>query len=70
MQFTNNPLKDKKGKLSSTRILVFLIILNALAMGWVTLFTSGHIGAIAIVTSISGVASGWKLLKDKDEKNE
>lgn len=70
MRSLNNPFNDKTGKTSITRLLACFLIVNAIAMGWATLLKGNTYDAIAIISSVTSIASGWKLIKDNEERKE
>ena len=62
--------KDDNGKLSSTRLVVVSMVGYAMALAAYTLHEEGSAAAIAVFSSISGIAAGWKMIQKNQEKKE
>ncbi len=62
--------KDHKGNNSIMRLAFAWLIVNATFMGWFVLtFGSGDVGAAAaIFGTVSGVATGLKIMQNQQEK--
>ena len=59
---------DNQGNPSSTRIIVAALVAYAMAMGVIAMLNEGHVACIAVVTSITGLAAGWKLGQNAQER--
>lgn len=64
---SNGFFQDSEGNFSITRAVFAFMILNAVAMGWVTLIAEGHIAALTLLSGVSSVAIGLKLGQNVQE---
>jgi hypothetical protein len=61
-------LQDSKGNSSIMRLAFAWLMVNATAMGWYALVSSGVAEAATIFGTISGVATGLKIMQNQQEK--
>lgn len=61
--------QDSNGNFSIMRVAFAWLMVNATAMAWFTLLTTEGVGAAAaIFGTISGVATGLKIMQNNQEK--
>jgi hypothetical protein len=59
--------KDDTGNYSSTRLIVVGIVLYAMCISAYTVTVEGSAAAIAVFSSMTGIAAGWKLMQKGQE---
>ena len=68
MAWIKSFFSDNQGNFSITRAIFAIMILNAIAMGWVVLLNDGgHIAVLTLVSGISSVGVGLKFGQNVSE---
>ena len=61
---------DSQGNFSAMRVAFIWLMLNATFMGWYALVTSDVGAAAAIFGTVSGVATGLKIMQNSQENSK